>query len=72
MVLAVVRRACHPAPAGLIALICNEIAHRSSQLIIEPARRTLDATAKILDWANRRSRHQRRARTSHYQARPET
>ena len=51
-----------PAPAGLIALTCNEIRRLLTTLIIEPAR-TLACPHAWSDW---RRRHQHRARTSHY------
>ena len=52
-----------PAPAGLIALTCNEIRRLFTVLVIEP-RRTLVCPEAWSDW---RRRHQYRARTSHYQ-----
>lgn len=67
-VIAVTEHAHHPSPAGLIPLTCNEIARLLNRLIIEPTRRLAD----VLNWANWRRRHQHRARTSHYRARPET
>ncbi len=67
-VLAATERAHDPAPAGLIALTCNEIARLLNRLVIDPARRIADA----LTWTHWRRRHQHRARTSHYRARPET
>jgi len=51
-----------PAPAGLIALTCNEIRRLLTVLVIEPAR----APACPEAWSNWRRRHQHRARTSHY------
>lgn len=71
-VMAAVERARQPAPTGLIALTCNEIAHLFNRLVIEPTRRTLDTTAQVMSWTNWRCRHQHRSRTSHYKARPET
>jgi hypothetical protein len=58
----------HPAPDGLIALTCNEIHRLFNRLILEPARRL----PSPLTWSYWRRRHQHRARTSHYQRRPET
>jgi SRSO17 transposase len=52
-----------PAPAGLIALTCNEIRRLFTIHIIEPGR----ALACPDAWSNWRRRHQHRARTSHYQ-----
>jgi SRSO17 transposase len=66
-VLAATERAQHPAPDGLIALTSNEISRLFNRLIIDPARRLVDP----LTWTNWRARHQHRARTSHYQRRPE-
>jgi len=67
-VIAATERTKDPTPAGLIALTCNEIARLFNRLIVEPARRVAD----ILAWTDWRRRHQHRARTSHYRARPET
>jgi SRSO17 transposase len=67
-VLAASERTHNPAPAGLIALTCNEIHRLFNRLVIDPARRLTDTLA----WANWRRRHQHRARTSHYRARSET
>ncbi|NMI02334.1 IS701 family transposase [Pseudonocardia acidicola] len=67
-VLAATERAQHPAPSGLIALTCNEIARLLNRLVIEPARRLADPLA----WTDWRRRHQHRARSSHYKRRPET
>ena len=52
-----------PAPAGLIALTCNEIRRLFTVLVIEPRR----VRACPRAWSNWRRRHQHRARTSHYQ-----
>ncbi len=52
-----------PAPAGLIALTCNEIRRLFTLYVIEPGR----ALTCPLAWSNWRRRHQHRARTSHYQ-----
>ena len=62
-VLAATSTADRPAPAGLIALTCNEIRRLFTVLIVEPAR----ALACPLAWSTWRRRHQHRARTSHYQ-----
>jgi SRSO17 transposase len=51
-----------PAPAGMIALTCNEIRRLFSILIIEPSRTLACPHA----WSHWRRRHQDRARTSHY------
>jgi hypothetical protein len=67
-VLAATEHAHHPAPAGLIALTCNEITRLLNRLVIDPTRRLADA----LSWTDRRRRHQHRARTSHYRTRPDT
>jgi hypothetical protein len=67
-VLAATEQALHPAPAGLIALTCNEIHRLFNRLILEPARRLTNP----LTWSDGRRRHQYRARASHYQRRPET
>jgi SRSO17 transposase len=66
-VLAATEHTLHPAPAGLIALTCNEIHRLFNRLILEPVRRL----ANPLTWAYWRRRHQYRARISHYQRRPE-
>ncbi len=52
-----------PAPAGLIALTCNEIRRLFTIFVIEPGR-TLTCPKTWSDW---RRRHQHRARASHYQ-----
>ena len=52
-----------PAPAGLIALTCNEIRRLFTVLVIEPSRVLACPEA----WSTWRRRHQHRARTSHYQ-----
>jgi SRSO17 transposase len=51
-----------PAPAGLIALTCNEIRRLLTVLVIEPGRALACPEAR----SNWRRRHQHRARTSHY------
>lgn len=51
-----------PAPAGLIALTCNEIRRLFTTLVIEPGRTTACPHA----WSRWRRQHQHRARTSHY------
>lgn len=51
-----------PAPAGLIALTCNEIRRLFTIYTIEPGR----ARACPNAWSGWRRRHQHRARTSHY------
>jgi SRSO17 transposase len=67
-VLAATEHTLRPAPDGLIALTCNEIHRLFNRLILEPSRRL----ANPLSWSYWRRRHQYRARTSHYQRRPET
>jgi SRSO17 transposase len=52
-----------PAPAGIIALTCNEIRRLFTVFVIEPGR----ALACPEAWSTWRRRHQHRARTSHYQ-----
>jgi hypothetical protein len=52
-----------PAPAGLIALTCNEIRRQLTIYVIEPGRVLACPDA----WSDWRRRHQYRARTSHYQ-----
>jgi SRSO17 transposase len=52
-----------PAPAGLIALTCNEIRRLLTAFVIEPGRTLACPEA----WSHWRRRHQHRARTSHYQ-----
>jgi hypothetical protein len=52
-----------PAPAGLIALTCNEIRRLFTIFVIEPGRILACPEA----WSHWRRRHQHRARTSHYQ-----
>jgi SRSO17 transposase len=52
-----------PAPAGFIALTCNEIRRLFTVFVIEPAR----ALACPQAWSAWRRRHQHHARTSHYQ-----
>ncbi|MFI6079385.1 IS701 family transposase [Actinoplanes sp. NPDC051343] len=52
-----------PAPAGLIALTCNEIRRLLVVHVIEPERRITDPDA----WSTWRRRHQYRAKISHYQ-----
>ena len=51
-----------PAPAGLIALTCNEIRRLFTIFVIEPGR----TLACPETWSAWRRRHQHRARTSHY------
>src|SRR5206468_1687022 len=51
-----------PAPAGLIALTCNEIRRLFMIYVIEAAR----AVACPEAWSQWRRRHQHRARASHY------
>jgi hypothetical protein len=51
-----------PAPAGLIPLTRNEIAHLLATVIIRPAQ---DPSHR-LRWSRWRRRHQHRARTCHY------
>lgn len=52
-----------PAPAGFIALTCNEIRRLFTVFVIEPGR----AIACPQAWSTWRRRHQHHARTSHYQ-----
>jgi SRSO17 transposase len=61
-VIAAHERTDRPAPAGLIALTCNEIRRLLTIYVIEP-RRTPTCPAA---WSQWRRRHQHRARTSHY------
>jgi SRSO17 transposase len=51
-----------PAPAGLIALTCNEIRRLFTIYVIEPGR----TIARPDAWSQWRRRHQHRARASHY------
>jgi hypothetical protein len=51
-----------PAPAGMIALTCNEIRRLFTILVIEPSRARTCPKA----WSDWRRRHEHRARTSHY------
>lgn len=51
-----------PAPAGLIALTCNEIRHLFTIFVTEPGRSRACPEA----WSAWRRRHQYRARASHY------
>ncbi len=51
-----------PAPAGLIALTCNEIRRPLTDFVIGPGR----VLACPQAWSTWRRRHQHRARTSHY------
>ena len=62
-VIAIHEHADRPAPAGLIALTCNEIRRLFTILVIEPGRTPVSPEA----WSRWRRRHQHRARTSHYQ-----
>jgi SRSO17 transposase len=62
-VIAANEHANRPAPAGLIALTCNEIRKLFTILVIEPCR-TVPYPKTWSDW---RRRHQYRAHTSHYQ-----
>ena len=57
-----------PAPAGLIALTCNEIARLINRLTAAPAR----SLTSVLHWSLWRRRHQFRAQRSHYQRRQQT
>jgi SRSO17 transposase len=52
-----------PAPAGFIALTCNEIRRLFTIYVIEPSRTLACPQA----WSAWRRRHQHHARTSHYQ-----
>jgi hypothetical protein len=56
------------APAGLIALTCNEIHHLFNVLIAEP----ISSIVHRLHWSTWRRRHQHRAKTSHYRRRGTT
>jgi hypothetical protein len=51
-----------PAPAGMIALTCNEIRRLLTIYVVEPRR----TQACPYAWPQWRRRHQHRARTSHY------
>jgi hypothetical protein len=62
-VIAVHEHAARPAPAGLIALTCNEIRRLFTIFVIEPGRNRACPEA----WSLWRRRHQHRARASHYQ-----
>lgn len=62
-VIAAREQAERPAPAGFIALTCNEIRRLFTVFVIEPAR----ALACPQAWSTWRRRHQHHARTSHYQ-----
>ena|GEM_PF-1203003 len=62
-VIAANEHAARPAPAGLIALTCNEIRRLLTVLIVEPGRVLACPEA----WSTWRRRHQHRSRTSHYQ-----
>lgn len=64
-VIAATEHADRPAPAGLIALTCNEIRRLFTIHVTEPARTWACPQA----WSHWRRRHQHRARTSHYQRR---
>ena len=61
-VIAATEHAQQPAPAGLIALTCNEVRRLFTIYIIEPGRSVACPEA----WSRWRRRHQHRARTSHY------
>jgi SRSO17 transposase len=63
VVLAAASRTCHPPPAGLIGLTCNEVQHLFAALL---TRRGGDLGHR-LRWSIWRRRHQARARTCHYQ-----
>ena len=52
-----------PAPAGLIALTCNEVRRLLTIYITEPSRIRACPEA----WSTWRRRHQHRSRASHYQ-----
>lgn len=67
-VIAATERVRDPAPDGLIALTCNEIAKLFNQLVAAPTH----SLAEALTWTDWRRRHQHRARTSHDRVRPET
>ena len=56
------------APAGLIALTCNEIHHLFNVLTAKP----ISSTVHRLHWSTWRRRHQHRAKTSHYRRRGAT
>jgi SRSO17 transposase len=61
-VIAAIEHTQRAAPAGLIALTCNEIRRLFTIYIIEPGRSVACPEA----WSHWRRRHQHRARTSHY------
>ena len=63
VVAAVTERTCHPPPAGLISLTCNEVQHLFATLLARP----LVTPRHRLRWSLWRRRHQARARTCHYQ-----
>jgi hypothetical protein len=54
-----------PAPAGLIPLTRNEIAHLLATMTTSPA----SYPGRRLRWSRWRRRHQHRARACHYQRR---
>jgi hypothetical protein len=62
VVAALAERTCHPAPAGLIGLTCNEV----QRLFAAPAARPTRDLGHRLRWSGWRRRHQARARTCHY------
>jgi len=62
-IIAATEHARHPAPADQIPLTRSEIAWLFSTLLIQPA----SARQHRLRWSTWRRRHQRRAKTSHYQ-----
>lgn len=62
-VLTATERTRAPAPAGLIALTCNETRRLFTTIITEPTRTVACPHA----WSDWRRRHQHRAHTSHYQ-----
>ena len=70
-VIAAHEHASEPAPAGLIALTCNEIRHLFTVLVIEPSRALTSPKTYTKAWSDWRRGHQHRSRTSsrtsHYQ-----
>jgi SRSO17 transposase len=62
VVTAVIQRARHPPPLGLIPMTCNEIQHLFAALAGQPTR----DRAHQLRWSSRRRRQQARARACHY------
>ena len=63
VVVALIERAQHPPPPGMIALTCSEIQHLFAALVGRP----VDDWRHRLRWSWWRRRHQARARRAHYQ-----